>query len=286
MKKEVILRLEDVGFSYGDGRQALSHVNLEIFSGERIAVLGPNGAGKSTLFLLMNGVFSPLSGSIYFRDRKITKKSLNELRKGVGIIFQDADSQMIAPSVHSEISFGPMNLALPVAEVEKRVDHAIAFMQLKGFEDRPPHALSGGEKKRVSIADIIAMEPEVFLFDEPAASLDASGTEALEQMLAKLSSQGKTLLISTHDVDFAWRWAQRVIVLHSGTVAGDGTLSSVFSQKALLKEANIQCPMLLLLTEMLERKHLLRENGRVPKIPEELEALLVDYGAGNVCKEC
>ena len=277
MKEEEILRLQDVSFSYGDGRRALSHVNLGISAGERIAVLGPNGAGKSTLFLLMNGVFSPSSGSIYFRDRKIMGRQINVLRKGVGIIFQDADSQIIAPSVRSEISFGPMNLGLTAAEVEQRVEYAAAFMQLKGFEDRPPHALSGGEKKRVSIADIIAMEPEVFLFDEPAASLDCAGTEALEQVLAELGRQGKTLLISTHDVDFAWRWAQRVIVLQNGTITGDGTLSSVFAQKELLKKANIKCPMMLRLTEMLEQKNLLREKGRAPKTPEELEALLVEH---------
>lgn len=274
MKEESLLRLQDAGFSYYAGRRALAHVNLEIHAGERIAVLGPNGAGKSTLFLLMNGVCPLSEGKIFYRGTEIHKKNINELRKRVGIIFQDADTQIIAPSVRGEISFGPMNLKLSEAEVEARVAHAVSFMNLRGFEDRPPHYLSGGEKKRVSIADIIAMAPEVFLFDEPMASLDPSHAALVETLLADLSGQGKTLLVSTHDVDFAYRWAERALVFRNGALTADGTPPAVFSQESLCREANLKCPTLLRIERMLEQKNLLKEKGRAPRTVEELEPLL------------
>lgn len=274
MKEEPILRLCDVSFVYHGGKPALRHVSLDIHAGEKIAVLGPNGAGKSTFFLNINGVLSPAEGVICYKGTKITRKNLNELRRGVGIIFQDADNQIIAPSVRAEISFGPMNLKLPKEEVEKRVDNAVGFMNLKGFEDRPPHYLSGGEKKRVSIADIIAMDPEIFLFDEPAASLDPANAEQLETVLELLSRRKKTLLISTHDVDFAYRWADRVIVFKDGTVRADGTPLAVFSQQELCRETNLKSPALFQVVRLLEQKNLLKEKGRAPKTLKELEALL------------
>lgn len=192
----------------------------------------------------------------------------------MGIIFQDADSQIIAPSVRSEISFGPMNLKLSAEAVAARVEQAVAFMNLQGFEERPPHYLSGGEKKRVSIADIIAMEPAVFLFDEPTASLDPANVRQLEQVLADLAGAGKTLLISTHDVDFACRWAERVLVFENGRLTADGPPQIVFAQRDLCERANLQSPVLFRVAGMLERKNLLRESGRIPRTVEELEAML------------
>lgn len=274
MKKEPVLSLCDVSFSYHGNPHALRHVSLNIYEGERIAVLGPNGAGKSTLFLNMNGVLAPQEGMICHRGREITKKNVNELRKGVGMIFQDADNQMIAPSVRAEISFGPMNLKLPRTEVESRVKDAVSFMNLKGFEDRPPHTLSGGEKKRVSIADIIAMDPDVFLFDEPKASLDPFNARQLEYVLELLVGRGKTLVISTHDVDFAYRWAERVLVMQKGMLKADGTPLAVFSQDDLCREANLESPALFRIGKLLEKKGLLKEKGSAPRTVEELEKLL------------
>lgn len=274
MKKEPVLSLCDVSFSYHGSHHALRHVSLNIYEGERIAVLGPNGAGKSTLFLNMNGVLAPQEGMICHRGREITRKNVNELRKGVGMIFQDADNQMIAPSVRAEISFGPMNLKLPRTEVESRVKDAVSFMNLKGFEDRPPHTLSGGEKKRVSIADIIAMDPDVFLFDEPKASLDPFNARQLEYVLELLVGRGKTLVISTHDVDFAYRWAERVLVMQKGMLKADGTPLAVFSQDDLCREANLESPALFRIGKLLEKKGLLKEKGSAPRTVEELEKLL------------
>lgn len=274
MKEEPVLCLRNVSFAYHGRKPVLSHVNVDIRQRERIAVLGPNGAGKSTLFLLMNGVLRQQEGSILFKGTEITEKNIYELRKGVGIIFQNADNQIIAPSVQAEISFGPMNLQLPVEEVWKRVKGAVSFMNLEGFEDRPPHYLSGGEKKRVSIADIIAMEPEVYLFDEPMASLDCASMEQLEHVLDLLHGQGKALVVSTHDVNFAYRWADRILVFRGGVLKADGTPLTVFAQESLRREAGLNCPTLLQITEILKEKGLLKEKGRAPRTVEALESLL------------
>ncbi len=187
-EKEPILKVEDLHFTYNGEKTALNGVDLNIYEGEKIAVLGSNGAGKSTFFLNINGVLKSHHGDIYYRGEKITKKNLNDLRKNVGIVFQDADNQIIASTVMAEVSFGPMNLKLPKKEVISRVDKALEYMNISEFKDRPPHYLSGGEKKRVSIADIIAMESEVIIFDEPTAALDPLNAAMLEEVLQKMGA--------------------------------------------------------------------------------------------------
>ena len=198
---EPIIEVRDLYYTYNDDNNALNGVNVKIREGERIAVIGSNGAGKSTFFLNINGVLKSGKGEIIYRGSKINKKNLNQLRKNVGIVFQDADNQIIASTVMAEVSFGPMNLKLPREEVIGRVNEALEYMNLSDFKDRPPHYLSGGEKKRVSIADIIAMKSEVIIFDEPTAALDPLNAQMLEEVLSQLGKEGKTLLISTHDVD-------------------------------------------------------------------------------------
>ena len=175
-----ILQAKNLRFCYDSGAPALDGVSLDVHAGERIAVLGPNGAGKSTFFLCLNGVLTPESGQILLRGKPVDKKTRKTLCEQVGIVFQNADDQIIASTVAAEVSFGPMNLRLPRQEVARRVDHALDYMDLQAFRARPPHDLSGGEKKRVSIADILAMESEIILLDEPAASLDPAGEERLE----------------------------------------------------------------------------------------------------------
>lgn len=270
----VILEIRELTYQYDTGTQALDGVNLRICKGERIAVLGANGAGKSTLFLNMNGVLSPDHGEIFFHGEKVNKKNISALRKKVGIVFQDADSQIIASTVLAEVSFGPMNLKLARPEVEKLVDEALNYMDLNEFRDRPPHYLSGGEKKRVSIADIIAMKPEVIIFDEPTASLDPVNAGMLEEVLKKLGSEDKTIIISTHDVDFAYRWAQRVLVVCAGKVIGDGTALDVFSDTEILTRAHLKRPALMDIYEMLVEKHLLPDQKKYPRDTEAFRDLV------------
>lgn len=276
-KKMPVLRAENLHFTYNGEKKALNGVNLDIYEGERIAVLGSNGAGKSTFFLNMNGVLKPEKGEIFYREEKITKKNLNHLRKNVGIVFQDADNQIIASTVMAEVSFGPMNLKLPREEVVRRVDKALEYMNISDFKERPPHYLSGGEKKRVSIADIIAMESEIIIFDEPTAALDPQNAAMLEEVLDKMGREGRTLLISTHDVDFAYRWAQRVIVFCDGKIIADDTPLNVFRQDEILKKANLKHPMMFDIYDILKEKHMVPDGEVYPKNISEFREMLSSF---------
>ena len=264
-----VLQIKDLDFSYDGIRQVLKHVNLMIHQGERIAVLGANGAGKSTLFLNMNGVLTPDSGEILYKGQFVLRKNIHALRQHVGIVFQEADQQIIASTVMAEVSFGPMNLRLSKDEVIQRVDEALDYMDLSGYKYRAPHYLSGGEKKRVSIADIIAMKPEVIIFDEPTASLDPLSSTMLEEVLAKLSGEGKTLLISTHDVDFAYRWARRVLVFSEGELIADAAPEVIFKDAVLLEKAHLKRPMMLDVWETLISKDLVDKSAPYPRCSED-----------------
>lgn len=244
-----LLRFEHVSFVYEDGtkqRPALRECSVSIGAGERVAVLGGNGAGKSTFFLLANGVLCPKEGSVFFHGEIVGRKrqELNRLRRGVGLVFQDPDVQILGGTVEEEVSFGPMNLGLPREEVRRRVDSAVVRMRLEDLRQRAPQHLSGGEKKRVSIADALAMEPELLLMDEPAAGLDPENCRILEETMGMLGEHGLALAVATHDVDFAWRWARRILVFHDGCLVADRTPEAVFADTALLDACHLAQPML------------------------------------------
>ncbi len=250
-----LLELQNVSFSYPEAAPALRNISLKVYPGERIAVLGNNGAGKSTFFLICNGILKPQTGSLFCHGQEITptysKKQLLELRQNVGIVFQDADNQIIASTVESEVSFGPMNLRLPLEQVQQQVDAALASMQLQTYRDRAPQNLSGGEKKRVSIADILAMQPQIILFDEPSASLDPYNTNLLEQTLHQLSQDGITMLVSTHDIDLACRFAERAIVFNDGEIIADGPINSVLHDNEIIERAGLRKPLLFAAADLL-----------------------------------
>jgi len=269
-----ILKLEDLYYVYGNGKSALDGVSVDIYEGEKIAVIGSNGSGKSTFFLNINGVFTPGQGKIIYRGTVVNKKNLKGLRKNIGIVFQDADNQIIASTVRAEVAFGPMNLKLPKEEVLKRVEEALEYMNISDFKDRPPHYLSGGEKKRVTIAGIIAMKPPIIIFDEPTASLDPINALMLEEVLDKLAFEGKTMLISTHDVDFAYRWAKRVLVFSQGKIIADGAPLEIFQNKEILKQANLKQPTVMEIYELLVEKHLLEDTKAYPKSTQEFKEML------------
>ncbi len=226
-----MLELKEVSFSYEDSR-ILKNINLSINKGEKIALLGANGAGKTTLFLCINGVLK-YKGDILYNGNKITPK---ELRRKVGLVFQEPDVQIIATTVEREISFGPMNMKISRDEVKQRTDRAIAELDLEAFRKRAVQYLSGGEKKRVCIADIIAMDSEIVLFDEPCAFLDTGNAVLLEGILNKMAEE-RTIIVSTHDMDFAYRWADRFIIMENGNIAADGGIevfNTDYVQKPLL----------------------------------------------------
>ncbi len=270
-----IIEAKELTFSYEEDNPALQGVSVIIYEREKIAVLGANGAGKSTFFLNLNGVRKPDAGELFLYGEKIGKKNRKELTRNVGIVFQDADSQIIGSTVKAEVAFGPLNKKLPRKEVEKWTVGAIKRMDLEEYVERPPHYLSEGEKKRVSIADILAMNYPLVIFDEPTASLDPVNAEALEKVLGDLEGEGKTVMLSTHDVDFAYRFADRILVFWKGKVIADGKPEEVFQIEEVLEKANLKKPMIMQVYGILKKKGLLQEGGsRYPRTLAEIESLL------------
>lgn len=278
-KEGPILAIEKLICSYETRKEVLRVPKLEIYTGEKIAVVGANGAGKSTFFLHLNGVMTAKQGTICYRGVPVGNKNRKELRKKIGIVFQEAEHQMIASTVKAEVSFGPMNLKLSKEEAADRVEQALAYMNITALGDRPLHYLSGGEKKRVSIADIIAMEPEIILFDEPTASLDPVNVSLLEEVLQRLAREHKTLMVSTHDVDFAYRFADRVLVFSNGEIIADAVPEEVFAREDVLRSASLKKPLLFEVAQLLEEKGCLgRAAGEkwYPKTLEELRERMLD----------
>ncbi|HEX7445162.1 MAG TPA: ATP-binding cassette domain-containing protein [Methanothrix sp.] len=239
-----ILETKCVDYSYGDGTQALKNVSLSLAGGKKIALVGPNGAGKSTLMLMFNGILRPTAGEVLFRGQvlRYDSASLREVRRKVGMVFQNSDDQLFAPTVYQDVAFGPVNLGLPPEKVKKYVGYALQYVGLSGYERRPPHHLSGGEKKRAAIAGILAMEPEVIILDEPTSNLDPASSEEVMEMLDELNLGGKTLIISTHDVELAYRWADDVVLMKDGGVLRRGPGQEVFGDAELIKTARLKLP--------------------------------------------
>lgn len=275
-----LLKLEHIYFQYEERYIALNDVSATFHKGERVAILGNNGAGKSTFFLCCNGVLHPQKGGVFLNGQEVThgKKDVNRLRQAVGLVFQDPDSQIIAGTVEGEISFGPMNLGLDEKEVGRRVKQSMTQMNLTDYEGRAPQYLSGGEKKRVSIADILAMQPEMILLDEPTASLDPENVILLEETLEALSKEGITLAISTHDVDFAYRFAKRAIVFSQGKIIADMDTEEVFGSDKILSQAGLKKPLVYAAAEHLEKRFPDIIMGNKPKSIEELQQYISRLG--------
>ena len=215
---KIILEARDVRYRYPGSREAIKGISFHMRRGEKIALVGPNGAGKSTLLQMFNGMIRPTSGTMLFDNEPIRydTSSLRQLRKRVGYVLQNPDRQIIAPTVYQDVAFGPANLGYDEQAIRQAVALALRHVGLEGFERRPPHHLSGGEKKRVAIAGVLAMDPDVLVFDEPTSGLDPSGSEDLMELLDELNHDGKTMIISTHDVELAYPWAERAILLLDG----------------------------------------------------------------------
>ncbi|RSD33603.1 MAG: cobalt/nickel transport system ATP-binding protein [Methanohalophilus sp.] len=219
----VILETRGLKYSYPDGTTAVKGVDIKLKKGKRIAFVGKNGSGKSTLFLLLNGTLKPAEGKIFYDGRELVydQASLREIRKNIGIVFQNSDDQVFAPTVYQDVAFGPVNLGYSKAEIEKKVNGTLEYFGLSELRDKPPHHLSGGQKKRVAIAGIVAMDPQAIILDEPLASLDPVGADELLDVLHELNHMGTSLIISTHDVDLAYSWADYVFFMVDGEVIGE-----------------------------------------------------------------
>ena len=253
MDKEYIIETVNLNFKYQDGTKALNNVSLKIEKGKKISFLGVNGSGKSTLFLNFNGILKPSSGKVFYdgNEIKYNRASLYTLRKNIGIVFQDPDNQLFSASVYQEVSFGPMNLKLDEDEVRKRVDVALANTGMIEFSDKAVHFLSYGQKKRVAIADIIAMKPEIIILDEPTSSLDPKHSKQIVQIFDELNEEGMTVILSTHDVELAYAWSDYIFVMKDGEIIREGTPYEIFSDDELIFNSYLEKPLVLEIYEVL-----------------------------------
>jgi len=271
-----MLEVRDIKYSYNNDYQALKGVSLKIEKGEMVALLGKNGAGKSTLFLHLNGIYEPDEGKIFIdgEELKYDKKSLLKFRQKVGIVFQNPDDQIFAPTVEEDVAFGPLNLGLSMEEVQDRVEEALERVGMSGFEKTAPHHLSGGQKKRVAIAGILAMKPEIMVLDEPTAGLDPQGVTNLVKLLKELNDEGITIVISTHEVDLVPDYANRVFVLVGGELIAEGTPKDIFSQPDILESANLKIPIVTELFQQIEAEGFDMDNDYPLTVKEAKEKFL------------
>ena len=272
-RDEIILALENVSYTYEDGTEALKGIDLLIRRGEKLAIMGANGSGKSTLFLTLNGIRKPTAGRILYKGRPVdySRKGLLEMRKNIGIVFQDPDNQLFSASVTQEISFGALNLGLTEEEARARVERVIEELDISPFRDKPTHFLSGGQKKRVSIADVLVMDPEIILFDEPAAALDPKHARMIDGIIDRLGERGITVVMSTHDVERAFIWAERVVLLDEGRIVLEGTPDEIFKNEEALARTNLEKPTVLKVFEALCDAGILDKGLAVPHSSGELE---------------
>jgi cobalt/nickel transport system ATP-binding protein len=281
-----VLETRNVSYTYGDGTDALRNVSITLEEGKKIALVGPNGAGKSTLMLMFNGILRPTSGDVLFRGQPLQydSSSLREIRRKVGMVFQNSDDQIFAPTVYQDVAFGPANLGFPPEKTKRYVGYALQYVGLSGYERRPPHHLSGGEKKRVALAGILVMEPEVMILDEPTSNLDPASSEEIMDMLDELNCGGKTIIISTHDVELAYRWADEVILMEDGSVLRRGMGPEVFGDTELIKRARLKLPIVVDICKELVGRGLLN-SSKLPRNILELTDLLMSDTLGSTSRE-
>lgn len=240
-----LIETRDLCYVYPGNVAALDKINFIAPRNARIAVIGSNGAGKSTLFKHFNGIFKPTSGSILVRGEPITRQNSREIRKFVGIVFQNPDDQIFSPTVEQDIAFGPTNLGLDPETIHHRVHEALRVVGIEHLAGRVPHHLSGGEKKRVAIAGVIAMEPEVLVLDEPNAGLDPRGVADLNRFINSLSAKyGMTVIFSTHDVALVPEIADYIYVMDKGRIVASGTVDEIFVQPEMLQSVRLDVPVL------------------------------------------
>lgn len=262
----MLFKIENLTHCYSDGTVALDNVSLSFARGERIALLGTNGSGKTTLLNHLNGIMKPTSGKIHYEGKPLRydAKSLLELRRHVGFVFQDPNDQLFAPTVKQDVAFGPLNLGISPEKVKTIVKEALAIVGMAEFEDKPPHFLSLGQKKRVALAGVLAMQPDVIIMDEPTSNLDPRATSEILHLLLQLNKEkGITLLLATHDVDMVPLFATKMYVLNKGKLVSEGTPKESFSNGELIRQVNLRSPRVTHLFEVLKDK------DNLP-IPDEL----------------
>lgn len=235
---DLAIELDSLSFAYPDGRQALSAINLRVGSGEKVAVVGPNGAGKSTLFLHLNGILRG-QGRVCVAGVELNDRAVRVVRARVGLVFQDPDDQLFSPTVFEDVAFGPLHLDYPRHEVQERVTRALAAVGMSGYEEQMPHHMSLGERKRIAIATVLAMDPEILVLDEPSAGLDPRARRNLINLLRDLP---QTMLVASHDMRLVWELCPRTVILDGGQLVADGPTATLLQDAALMERHGLEVP--------------------------------------------
>lgn len=233
------LEISGLAFSYPDGHQALFGVDLRLMPGERVALLGPNGAGKTTLVLHINGILAAGLGEIKVAGLPVVEENFREIRRRVGVVFQDPDDQLFMPTVAEDVAFGPRNMGIEGEELDRRVRAALEAVDMVDFADRPPHHLSFGQRRRVALATVLVMEPEILVLDEPSSNLDPASRRELADILRGLDV---TVLMVTHDLPYAFELCPRSVILSRGVIVADGSTQEILSNEGLMHEHRLELP--------------------------------------------
>jgi len=235
------IKIDQLSYTYPDGRQALWDVSIEIGPGESVAIVGPNGAGKSTLAMHFNALLIG-DGEVTVCGTAVSKRTARDVRRHVGFVFQDPDDQLFMPTVFDDVAFGPLNMGCPPDEVRDRVHRALGRVHLDRFDDRAPHHLSGGEKRAASIATVLSMEPEILVLDEPTSTLDARGRHGLMEFLREVDS---TRIVITHDLEFVLEVCDRCVLMDAGRIVADGMCRDILTDMKLLDAHGLEVPVTL-----------------------------------------
>jgi cobalt/nickel transport system ATP-binding protein len=281
-----LIEITDVSFAYRGGNKALDHLSLSIAAGERVAVMGPNGAGKSTLFQMFNGLLQPDAGQVVVDGLPVVRKHLSTVRHKVGMVFQDSDDQLFNATVYREVAYGLANMKVPRDELDATVKWALDMVDMGDFIDKTPFNLSGGEKKRIALASVLAMKPQILVLDEPTNELDPKGASKLVALLNKLNHDlGITLVFATHDVDIVPLLANRVVLMEHGTIQFSGTPTAAFREKDLLCRLGLRLPCVAHLAEILMRDGLLPPGDLPLSIGQARELFEQALTAGDRSRE-
>ncbi len=244
------ISIKNLNYNYPDGTEALKNINLNISRNESVAIIGQNGSGKTTLLLHLNGIIENNGDNIKILGLLINKKNINTIRSKVGVVFQDPDDQLFMPTVFDDVAFGPINMNLSDCEVRRRVTASLKQVGMLGFENRFSHHLSFGEKKKISLASVLSMDPEILALDEPTANLDPKSRKDLIKIIRELKANGKTIIIATHDINAIPKIVDRIYILNKSIIA-EGTTKEIFMNTELIKSANLDIPDVAILFEIL-----------------------------------
>jgi len=237
---ELMVQAKNLQYSYPDGTDALREISFEVYRGQSLAITGANGAGKSTLLLHLNGLLTPSSGTLTIQNIALGPKNREKVQRRVGLVFQNPDDQLFMPTVWQDVTFGPLNLGLSAEEVTARATEALNQVDALHLKDRPPFRLSAGEKRRVALATVLAMQPEILVLDEPTTGLDPCSRRQLIQLL---NGFGYTLILASHDLDLVMDVCERTLVLHEGKIAAEGATGEIFTDGELLQRCRLEKPL-------------------------------------------